>query len=142
MNYYLRFTLDAMDFAVPIEEVREIARPKSIIKQNGVSKNVLGVFELRSEKVPLFNLPALLKVTARKKFEVIVSECGKIPVGFVVDKVLGVLSIKDLADYPTLCEVDSFFSGIIIHGDDLIQVLSLAKIISGKHLRSLKKALM
>lgn len=142
MNYFLRFVLDKIHFAVPIEEVREIARPKSIRKQNGISKNILGIFELRSEKVPLFNLPAFLDAPTKEKFEVIISEYNETPVGFIVDKVLGVVSTEELLDYPAICTIDNFFSGVIIHSDSLIQVLSLTKIMSPQRMKSLKKVLM
>lgn len=141
MNYYLKFTVSSICFAAPIEEIKEIARPKTISQKSKITKNFIGFFELRKKRVPLYDLPKLLKIEPSDKFEVIISEINQKHLGFKVDKVLGIITTKDLTPFPDLVEPEDYFKGVIKEGDNLVQVLSFTKLISGSRLRAIKKYL-
>lgn len=139
MNYYLKFEIGNTALAAPIQEVKEIARPKTILRQKRISKNVAGFFKLRGRTVPLFDLPHLLNSGTTESFEVIVAEIDKTLVGFKVDLVSGILSADELMSVPTLAQAKHFVEGIIQEGENIVQVLSLKKLMSGARLRSIKK---
>jgi len=146
MNYYLKFAISDINFAAPIEEIKEIARPKSILKQEKKdkgAKNLIGFFHLRKEKLLLYDLPSFLEIRRNKnnKFEVIVSEIHNSRVGFKVDKVFGIITADDLISVPELARPKDYFRGVIREGESVVQVLSLTKLMSGSRLKSLKKYL-
>jgi len=143
MNYYLKFAISDINFAAPIEEIKEIARPKSILKQEKKdkgAKNLIGFFHLRKEKLLLYDLPSFLEIRRNKnnKFEVIVSEIHNSRVGFKVDKVFGIITADDLISVPELARPKDYFRGVIREGESVVQVLSLTKLMSGSRLKSLK----
>ncbi len=141
MNYYLKFVIGTVWFAVPIEEVKEIARPKTVLKQENVTKSLFGFFKLRKRRLPLYDLPKFFKIEADAKFEVIISEVNRKQIGFKVNKVLGIIAIKELVSFPQLVKPKDYFRGVIKEGDSIIQVLSFIKLISGVRLRTIKKYL-
>ncbi len=141
MNYYLKFEIGKAALATPIQEVKEIARPKTILQQKKIPKNVTGFFKLRGKTVPLFDLPHILNSGTTESFEVIVAEIDKTLVGFKVDMVSGILMASELMSVPTIARAKHFVEGIIQEGENIVQVLSLRKLISGARLRSIKKYL-
>ncbi len=141
MNYYLKFEISDIGFAIPIYEVKEIARPKTILPRNKIAKQLVGFFKLRNKRIPIYNLPKFLKIISDDKFEVIISEINRKQIGFKVDRVFGIIAIEELVPFPEFVKPKDYFKGIIREGDSLIQVLSFRKLISGQRLRMIKKYL-
>ncbi|UCG93375.1 MAG: chemotaxis protein CheW [candidate division WOR-3 bacterium] len=134
MNYYLKYTISNIHFATPIEEVKEVARPKRVSKRK-IGKHVVGIIDLRKKKVPLYDLPKLLDLEAEEKFEAIISEIDKKFFGFKVNKVLGIITAINMFPFPELVKPKRYFQGIIKEDDTVIQVLSLKKIVAGFKLK-------
>ncbi len=146
MNYYLKFAISDISFAAPIEEIKEIARPKSILKQEKKergAKNLIGFFHLRKEKLALYDLPNFLEIKQKNnsEFEVIISEIHNSRVGFKVDKVFGIITADDLVSFPEIARPRDYFKGVIKEGESVVQVLSFTKLMSGSRFKSLKKYL-
>lgn len=139
MKYYLKFIINDINFAAPIGEVKEVARPKSIMRPDKKSKNLVGLFELRREKLPLYDLPRFLDLQSHDPFEVIVSPVQRKLIGFKVDEVYGIVTSQELTPFPELAYTKKYFEGVIKEGDSFIQVLSLKKIVSGPRWRSVAK---
>ncbi len=141
MNYYLKFAIGNVLFAVPIDEVKEIARPKSVEKNEKMLKDIFGSFVSRKRKIILYDLPQFLKIEPINKFEVIVSEMNERQLGFKVDKVFGVIAVEKLEPIPDLAKPKNYLRGVIREGEDLVQVLSLTRLLSGIRFTNLKKYL-
>ena len=140
-RYYLKYFIGKVVFATPIEEVKEIARPKEIIEKAGLAKNLAGYFRLRKQRILLFDLPGFLKLNSRKEFEVIVSAIDGRPIGFKVNKVLGIVVSDKLSPFPELVKPKKFLKGVIKDGKEFIQVLSFENLLSGSRLKTIKKYL-
>jgi chemotaxis signal transduction protein len=138
MNYYLKFAIERIKFGVPIDEVIEIARPKSVRRLDKVKKDIAGVFELRKNTCVLYDLAAFLEIGSAQSFEVIVSRINAHSIGFKVDKVLGIVPSATLTPFPEIFGAGRYFEGVIKEDEDLVQVLSLKRIISGTRLRRIK----
>lgn len=136
MNYYLKFIINDINFAVPIGEIKEVARPRSIMRLAKKSKNLIGSFELRREKLPLYDLPRFLDLHSCDPFEVIISVVQKKLIGFKVDEVYGIVIAQELTPFPELAYSKNYFLGVIKEGNSFIQVLSFKKIVSGRRWRS------
>ncbi len=141
MNYYVKFVIGNVAFAVPIEEVREIARPKSVQKEEKIPKNICGFFVFRKRMMVLYDLPSFLKMESKNQFEVIITEVNRKLVGFKVDKVCGVISAETLAPFPELVMAKSYLRGIVKEDENLIQVLSLRRLLTGARLTNIEKCL-
>jgi chemotaxis signal transduction protein len=139
MEYYLKFAVGDIAFATPITEVTEIVRPREVRALEKSPKNVTGVFDLRGEKVPLYNLPEFLEIPAGGSFEVIVSRIEEILVGFKVFRVFGIVAAEELLPFPDIVKAKDFLLGVVPDQDTFLQVLSFAKLISGSRRQALKK---
>ena len=142
MHYYLIFKIKDISFAVPIEEVQEIARPKSmlIIKKSTV-KNMLGHFKLRGARIPLFDLSSHLALDHDDNLEVIVVKHHDVMIGVRVDVVHGIVSASEIVPYPDLIPPRTFLIGIIPEEKALLQVISLMKIFTPQRVQKIKKYL-
>ncbi len=138
MNHYVRFSISNILFAAPIDEIKEVARPKNIITKDTKRGNLIGFFELRKKKIPLFDLPKLLHITSSDRFEVIVCDVHKKRIGFKVDSVSGIIETEHCLQFPDLTQPKEYFTGIIKEGDTLVQVISFKRIVSGRRLRTLE----
>jgi chemotaxis signal transduction protein len=138
MKYYLKYTISGVQLATPIEEVKEVARPKTVMRGKR-SKHLIGFINVRKKKIPFYDLPTLLGIEAGDTFEAIVSHMNKAVIGFKVNKVIGIITAEDLFPFPELVHAKNYFSGIIREDDSVIQVLSLKKLVSRFRLSSRKK---
>ena len=139
MTYFLKFRISDIIFAVPIDEISEVARPKEILKKGKVARHFAGFIELRKDIVPVFDLHDFFNLKEGSKFEVIISYINKISVAVKVDKVSGIITADELQDYPGFVKHDKFLKGVFTQDSDVIQVLSLTKLMSGQRLRALRK---
>ena len=141
MTYFLKFSINDIIFAVPIDEITEVARPKKILKKGKLARHFIGFIELRKEIIPVFDLHEFFSLKQSDKFEVIVSYINKISVAVKVDKVSGIVTSEVLNDYPSFVKHDKYLKGVFTQDGDVIQVLSLAKLMSGQRLKALRKYL-
>ena len=139
MDYYLKFAIGDIAFAVPITEVTEIVRPREVLTPIKSQKNVLGAFDLRGEKVPLYNLPEFLEIASTASFEVIVSRIEDRPVGFKVMRVFGIIAAEELLPFPDIVKAKDFLLGVVPDQDSFLQVISFFKLISGPRRAIIKK---
>lgn len=139
MEYYLKFTVGEISFAAPIEEVTEIVRPRDVEAPVKPVKNLMGHFNLRGDRVPIFDLPVFLDILQAGPFEIIVSRIDRIPVGFKVNRVSGIVSVDSRLPFPEIVKAKDFMPGVIPDQDSFLQVLSFCKILSGTHGAVFKK---
>ncbi len=141
MNYYLKFAIGNVEFAVPIDEVKEIARPKKVQKDEKNRRGIFGSFVSRKRKIIVFDLPQFLRIEPKDTFEVVISEVNHKRIGFKVDKVHGVIAVETLAPIPDLAKPKNYLRGVVVEDENLVQVLSLTKLLSGTRFASLEKYL-
>ncbi|MBN2620361.1 chemotaxis protein CheW [candidate division WOR-3 bacterium] len=140
MQYYLSFVINDVSLAVPIEEVQEIARPKSILmKQKTGTRNLIGFFTLRGLRIPLYDLPGHLSLECSDKNEVIIIHYQETMIGMLVDKVLGIVNAHEIIAYPDCIPRQTFLVGIVPQTDSLLQVISLAKLFTRQRMARIQK---
>ena len=146
----LKYAISNVGLATPIEEIQEIVRPKTLLRQEEVNarstKYILGFFNLREEKVLLYDLPDFLglssvSVPTSEKFEVIIASIDRRSIGFKVNKVHGIIHADELMPFPEIVRVKDYFRGVVRDDGSFLQVLSFHKLMSGSRLTSLKKFL-
>jgi len=139
MIYLLKYTIGNVGLATPIEEIREIVRPKNINEAAKPAKYVLGFFDLRDEKVMLYDLPEFLGIKSSDGFEVIISNVEQRNIGFKVTKVFGIIGVEELLSFPDIVRAKDYFKGVVRDNSSFLQVLSFYKILSGSRFTAIKK---
>jgi purine-binding chemotaxis protein CheW len=149
------FELGHEEYAVSIEQVREVVKvPKITLVPNGQAF-VVGVMNLRGQIVPIIDLEKLFSLPADKTVaqHIVVSEDASHALfGVQVDQVIEVLRIADDTIKPAPKMVTARISSdyldgvVVLEGDDkttnagrMILLLDLQKIMSDKALSQLKQ---
>ncbi len=127
--------------ATSVSEIKEVVRSKNLSTNTRLPKNVAGFFELRGRRICLFDLPSFLDIETSGNYEIIVAEINKFSIGFKVEKVYGIVSTEELLPYPELVTKKDYLIGVIKKKDEILQVLSFVKILSGPRLKAIQKYL-
>ncbi|OGC41654.1 hypothetical protein A2Y85_04030 [candidate division WOR-3 bacterium RBG_13_43_14] len=138
MKYFLEFAIDDKKFAVPIDEIIEIARPKAIQQQSEKKKNIIGSINLRHDNIFIIDLASVLKVKGGKRYEIMIADIGGQRIGFCVDRVFGIIEHDKVKPVPEMIRSHRSLTGMIMTKDTIIPVLSLEKAITKANLSTIK----
>ncbi len=137
------FQLADEEFAVPIEQVREVAEMMPITRMPNVPDFIEGVINLRGNILPIIDLKKRLALPSTENNEgggIMWVEIAGQQLGMIVDKVSEVMEIpiKDIDSTPSLIasEIDTgYISGVAKldeTGERLLILLDLELILSHK----------
>lgn len=141
MAHFLKYEIGGVGFASPIEEVQEIVRPKAVQSDVAIGKNFAGFFELRDQRIPIYSLPAFLGIKSAARGEVITSRIGEHLIGFLVDKVHGIVESPGMIPLPDLVRPRDYLQSVVKDGETFLQVISFVKIMTVQRLAGVKKFL-
>jgi purine-binding chemotaxis protein CheW len=134
-------TLHDECYGIDLKSVREFCELRQVSPVPCCPPHVIGQMNLRGDIVTIIDIQPLLQLPPRSRFDErsvvgVVQSLGT-PVGIVVDGVSDVLYLSDRerdgAGAPHNSEA-KYFEGNVLHGDKLIYILSLTKILSESHL--------
>ncbi len=134
----LSFRLGSEEYAVMVENVREVLKRRDLTMVPNTPDYIPGVISLRGAMLPVIDLCIRLGITpgARdEKSRIIVVSPGDEDVGLIVDRVTGVHRIKEDEIKPPPENIEhggEFLRGIIRKDDKLYIVLDLVKAV-GQH---------
>jgi purine-binding chemotaxis protein CheW len=99
---YMIFSIVGLEFGFPLNLVREVSALPKITPISGESQEVLGVYNLRGEVIPVIDLKKKMGYppSLAKEPVVIVCDIGRHRIGMLVDNVNSVLSLDptEIAD--------------------------------------------
>jgi purine-binding chemotaxis protein CheW len=130
----VNFTVDNINYGVPVEQVREVRDMQSVTPVPGAPSYVEGVTNLRGQIITVFDLRKRLGLPEKKGAgeKILVIDLDKSAVGVVVDAVTEVSTIKE-ADVEKNMEVTSalgdFILGVGKQNDHLAVILDISKIV-------------
>jgi purine-binding chemotaxis protein CheW len=128
----LRVELGGSPYAIPVERVREIVRPKEITPVPRVPEAVLGVIELRGEMVQVLDLRRRLALELRdltRKSRIIVLHCAEGQVsGVFVDGVDEVLRAPEDSISPA-SGASGFVPEVCARGTEFVSVLDVDRVL-------------
>ena len=138
--------LDRECYGVPIEHVHEIIRMQQVTRIPRAPAFVEGVLNLRGQVSPVGALRRRVggpEADGRGAERIVVVELDGTRVGVVVDAVLEVLRVPESAVVPpeellAASEV-AFLRGVAKHGDSLILLLDLARVLDPSEHRALRE---
>jgi purine-binding chemotaxis protein CheW len=130
----VNFTVDNINYGVPVEQVREVRDMQSVTPVPGAPSYVEGVTNLRGQIITVFDLRKRLGLPEKKgaREKILVIDLEKSAVGGVVDAVTEVTTIRE-ADVEKNMEVTSalgdFILGVGKQNDHLAVILDISKIV-------------
>lgn len=129
----LSFQLGAEEYAVMVDDVREVLKLRELTDVPNTPEYILGVTSLRGTMLTVIDLGRRLGLAPGVRDErtrIIVTSPDEEDVGLLVDRVTGVLKIMDEAIKPPPENVEQgveFLRGIVRKDDRLVILLDLAK---------------
>jgi purine-binding chemotaxis protein CheW len=140
----LTFVIAGEQYAVDIERIVEIVRPRSVTRVPNAETSIVGIVSLRGTIVTLIDVRSRLrhaKTEETPDTRVIVVDHDGETIGFEVDRVLRVVKIgrKDVEPHPVVhaSEADDSIQGVFRHTGALTILLDFDKLLAlpnGTHL--------
>jgi purine-binding chemotaxis protein CheW len=123
---HVRVRVAGEHYALPVEQVLEVADLGEIAPVPGSPSEIAGVRNLRGQVIPVIGLATLLGLSGDEPSRVVVAESGELRAGLVVDEVL------DVGEMPPVSEqVESgFLLGACLVDGELVGVLDLDAVLA------------
>ncbi|MCK4846283.1 MAG: chemotaxis protein CheW [Deltaproteobacteria bacterium] len=126
-------------YGLDIMGITEIIRYQKILPLPKALDFIEGVINLREEAIPIISMRkrfGLEPIAETKATRIIIIKLGRKDVGIVVDSVDNVLNLKEGELKPppsvtTAIEIE-YLSGVIWDNDELVMVLDMDKVLSGR----------
>jgi purine-binding chemotaxis protein CheW len=132
---FLTFFLGAEAYGIPVKDVREVLRVRTLTPVPNAPAHILGVTSLRGAVLPVIELSTRLGLTPQQRNEksrIVVVGTEEEDVGLVVDRVTGVLRIMPDMIKPApehIVQGAAYLAGIARREDKLFILLDLAKVV-------------
>src|SRR5574338_704375 len=125
------------EYAIPIEQIREIRAVESITNIPKAKSHVKGIMNLRGLIIPVIDVKEKLGVSSEEKASsskqrILVAEVNGMQTGFLVDEVDQVMRIqtKDLESAPqSVSESHNYIKGIVKLNQRLVVLLDVARLL-------------
>lgn len=123
---HVRVRVAAEHYALPVEQVLEVADLGEIAPVPGSPPEVLGIRNLRGQVIPVIGLATLLGLCGDQPSRVVVAESGELRAGLVVDEVVDVGELPPAAE-----QVESaYLLGAILVDGELVGALDLDAVLA------------
>jgi purine-binding chemotaxis protein CheW len=123
---HVRVRVAAEHYALPVEQVLEVADLGEIASVPGSPPEILGVRNLRGQVIPVIALATLLGLSGDQPSRVVVAESGELHAGLVVDDVVDVGELPPVSEQ---IESDYLLGALLIDGQ-LVGVLDLDSVLA------------
>jgi purine-binding chemotaxis protein CheW len=123
---YVRVRVAGEHYALPVEQVLEVADLGEVTSVPGSPPEILGVRNLRGQVIPVIGLATMLDLGGDEPSRVVVAESGELRAGLVVDEVL------DVGEMPPASEqVESnYLLGAFLIDGELVGALDLDAVLA------------
>lgn len=125
MTVHVRVRVGGESYALPVENVLEVAELGEIAPVPGAAPSVLGVRNLRGQVLPVFDLARIFGIPREgTSARLLVAEDGPRRAGFAIDEV------TDVGDLPDPDEEGEspFLRGAALVGDALVGVVDVPRL--------------
>lgn len=137
MGSYVRMTVAAEAYAMPVEHVLEAAGLGRVRAVPGARRELLGIRTLRGQILPVIDLARLLGVhRTAPPTRLLVAEARGFRVGFAIDEVNGIGDLGDLAEpgetgelgMPAEGAESGLLAGATLSDGELVGVLDVPRV--------------
>lgn len=132
---YITYDLGDRVHASELLSVKEIVLKEELRSIPGAQPWLLGVMALRGQLLPVIDLGLRLQGEPSQGEKVLVLD-SELPVGFLVDDVRNIEDVAELKALPLELpdNVKRFLVGSFLHGEDIVLVLDLNKVLTEQEL--------
>jgi len=132
---YITYDLGKRVYASELLSVKEIVLKEELRSIPGAQPWLLGVMALRGQLLPVVDLGLRLQGKPSQGDKVLVLDSER-PVGFLVDHVRNIEDVAELKPLPLELSdnVKRFLVGSFLHGEDIVLVLDLKKVLTEQEL--------
>ena len=126
MPAYVRLSVGAEAYAMPVEDVLEVAELGQVTAVPGARPELLGIRNLRGRILPVADLARVLGIvrTASPGRLVVAEDTGRRRAGFAVDDVPGIGELPD----PDQDTGSGLLAGAALSGGGLIGVIDVTRV--------------
>jgi purine-binding chemotaxis protein CheW len=129
----LMFRLAGSPYAIPVERVREIVRPRTVTPVPRVPRAVLGVIALRGEIVQVIDLRMRLGLDtpepSRSSRVIVLHGDDDRVTGVLVDQVSEVLRVSEESIRPTSAGESGSVSELCVGGEEFVSIVDLDRVL-------------
>jgi len=137
-DQFITFALQKTLLALPLSSALEIGHRPMITPLFNLPDWVLGVSNIRGEVVSIIDLKTYFEMASsgpNRGGRLIIVHNRDMKVGMLVDKIMGILSLNqtdtDIQESPHReGEISSFISGVVVSGENLLNILDVDKLLS------------
>ena len=138
INQFITFALQNTLLALPLFSALEIGHRPMITPLFNLPDWVLGVSNIRGEVVSIVDLKTYFELPSsgsKGGGRLIIVHNRNMKVGMLVDRIMGIISLDqidtDIQESPHReGEISSFISGVIVSGENLLNILDVDKLLS------------
>ena len=147
-DHFVVFTLDQLNFALPVNIVDTIVRAVIITPVPGTPVSVLGVINIKGKVIPVFNIRRLFSLPERElklTDQLIIARTSEHTISFVTDMVSGVTSRLEQKTVPAdkiFPGMEKIIEGLVFFEDGMILIYNLEKLFTLGNMEMLNLALM
>jgi purine-binding chemotaxis protein CheW len=123
---HVRVRVAGEHYALPVEQVLEVADLGEIAPVPGAPPEILGVRNLRGQVIPVIGLARLLGLSGDEPGRVVVAESGELRAALVVD---AVLDVGELPPASEQADSDYLLGAFLIDGE-LVGALDLDAVLA------------
>ncbi|EEG76395.1 chemotaxis protein CheW [Dethiobacter alkaliphilus] len=129
------FNLNNEEFALPVNQVREVIKIPEVTKLPGTADYVQGVVTIRGKVIPVINLKKRFRLPVngiQESSKIIIAESGREVVGLIVDHVNEVkkINLHEIQMQPQIIEqtANRYIEGVVFEKEDMYIIINLEKI--------------
>jgi purine-binding chemotaxis protein CheW len=142
-DHFVVFTLDQLNFALPVSIVDTIVRVVEITPVPGTPVSVLGVINLKGKIIPVFNIRRLFGLPARElklTDQLIIARTSEHTISFVTDMATGVTNRLEQKTIPAdkiFPGMEKIIEGLVFFEDGMILIYNLDKLFNLENIEML-----
>lgn len=142
-DHFVVFTLDQLNFALPVGIVDTIVRVVEITPVPGTPVSVLGVINVKGKIIPVFNIRRLFGLSEKElklADQLIIARTSEHTIAFVTDMVTGVTNRLEQKTVPAdkiFPGMEKIIEGLVFFEDGMILIYNLDKLFNLENIEML-----
>ncbi|MCK4344852.1 MAG: purine-binding chemotaxis protein CheW [Bacteroidales bacterium] len=147
-GHFVIFTLDQLNFALPVGLVERIVRAVIITPVPGTPESVIGVINVQGKIIPVFNIRKLFGLPDRElklSDQLIIARTSEHTISFITDMVTGVTNLLEQKTVPAdrvFPGLEKIIEGLVFFEDGIILIYNLDKLFTLESIEVINLALM
>lgn len=144
---YIRFVMDGVHFAVPLESALEVGRLPGITPLPNLPAWVSGISNIRGEVVSIVDLKHFFGrggSTGGAGANMVLLQSSHLKVGFRVDRLMGIVTLagsdaKVTANPFTKGDITPYLSGVVATGESLLYLLDVEALLTSEKMNGFQR---